>query len=768
MMRWNASVLASICSALVAACSSLQSANELNPPDLMAQLSNADLKPPPVAAKGPQIEYSSASRPGAGAENYPGTDEMLAARRKRALPSKGMVASDNGYELNFADAELSELAKVILKDTLGKTYVFDPRVQGRVTISTGVPVSRTELIALLESVLAMHRAALVVDPNLYRIVPEAEARQRVNLAIDYNGERKEIGAGYGVAVVPLRYISAETMTRMLSSLSNQDPARASVYNNLLIVRGTDEHRNAALDMASMFDVDWMRGQSAGIYTLKNSAPDEVIKELQNVFQEEKQGKGVVRFQAINRLNAILALTTNSDMLEKIETWVGRLDRGGAEGDNFYVYRVENGRAKDLAALIMAAFNGGSGRGAEEAEVAPTSAVSRMSSSTMSGGGGGSLGDGAGESGLSSSSSPPSALQTASSSSSSSASDPANPASEPAGITANGSNGSSLAAGAAGGSEQVRIVPDERNNKLLIKASGRNLRRILNILRRVDQPPLQVAINATLAEVVLNDNLKYGVQFFLQKNGGQAGAVGFTNSLDIDIGPAVPGLNFIIGSLVQPKVILDALATQTAVRVVSSPSVVVVHNQPAILQVGDEVPITTRQAQSVINPDSPVVNEIQFKNTGVILKVTPRINTNGIVTMEIQQEISAVSRTSSGETLTPTISQRRISSTIAVSSGQLVVLGGLISEQNDRQKNSIPFFGKIPYVGDVIGGATDVSKTRTELVVFLQPTVIRDPADASRVTEEVRASMQSLAPRPAAWDAPGMWDGDVKSSAMSVK
>lgn len=768
MMRWNASVLASICSALVAACSSLQSANELNPPDLMAQLSNADLKPPPVAAKGPQIEYSSASRPGAGAENYPGTDEMLAARRKRALPSKGMVASDNGYELNFADAELSELAKVILKDTLGKTYVFDPRVQGRVTISTGVPVSRTELIALLESVLAMHRAALVVDPNLYRIVPEAEARQRVNLAIDYNGERKEIGAGYGVAVVPLRYISAETMTRMLSSLSNQDPARASVYNNLLIVRGTEEHRNAALDMASMFDVDWMRGQSAGIYTLKNSAPDEVIKELQNVFQEEKQGKGVVRFQAINRLNAILALTTNSDMLEKIETWVGRLDRGGAEGDNFYVYRVENGRAKDLAALIMAAFNGGSGRGAEEAEVAPTSAVSRMSSSTMSGGGGGSLGDGAGESGLSSSSSPPSALQTASSSSSSSASDPANPASEPAGITANGSNGSSLAAGAAGGSEQVRIVPDERNNKLLIKASGRNLRRILNILRRVDQPPLQVAINATLAEVVLNDNLKYGVQFFLQKNGGQAGAVGFTNSLDIDIGPAVPGLNFIIGSLVQPKVILDALATQTAVRVVSSPSVVVVHNQPAILQVGDEVPITTRQAQSVINPDSPVVNEIQFKNTGVILKVTPRINTNGIVTMEIQQEISAVSRTSSGETLTPTISQRRISSTIAVSSGQLVVLGGLISEQNDRQKNSIPFFGKIPYVGDVIGGATDVSKTRTELVVFLQPTVIRDPADASRVTEEVRASMQSLAPRPAAWDAPGMWDGDVKSSAMSVK
>lgn len=771
MMRWNAWVLAAVvCSALMAACTPPQRANDLNPPDLISQLSNADLKPPPAPASGPHIEYSSASPPGAGAENYPGTDEVLAARRKRSLPAQGMVAGNSGYELNFADAELSELAKVILKDTLGKTYVFDPRVQGRVTISTGGPVSREELIALLESVLAMHRAALVVDPNLYRIVPEAEARQRVNLAIDYNGERKEIGAGYGVAILPLRYISAETMTRMLSSLSNQDPARASLYNNLLIVRGTEEHRNAVLDLASMFDVDWMRGQSAGIYTLKNSAPDEVIKELQNVFQEEKQGKGVVRFQAINRLNAILALTTNSDMLEDIETWVGRLDRGGVEGDNFYVYRVENGRAKDLAALIMAAFNGGSGRGAEEAEVAPTSAVARISTSTGAGGGGdGGLGEGGlGDSG-SSSSTPSSTSQTASSSSSSSSStsDPANQGSEPAGITASVSTGS-FAGGATGGSEQVRIVPDERNNKLLIKASGRNLRRILNILRRVDQPPLQVIINATLAEVVLNDSLKYGVQFFLQKNGGKAGTVGFTNGTEIDIGPAVPGLNFIIGSLVQPKVILDALATQTAVRVVSSPSVVVLHNQSATLQVGDEVPITTRQAQSVVNPDSPVVNEIQFKNTGVILKVTPRINTNGVVTMEIQQEISAVSRTTTGDTLTPTISQRRISSTIAVSSGQLVVLGGLISEQNDRQKNSIPFFGKIPYIGDVIGGNTDITKTRTELVVFLQPTVIRDPADASRVTEEVRASMQSLAPRPAAWDAPGMWEGNVKSNANAVK
>jgi general secretion pathway protein D len=146
-----------------------------------------------------------------------------------------------------------------------------------------------------------------------------------------------------------------------------------------------------------------------------------------------------------------------------------------------------------------------------------------------------------------------------------------------------------------------------------------------------------------------------------------------------------------------------------------------------------------------------------------LKVTPRINSNGLVTMEIEQEISSVPRTSSGENLTPTISQRRITSTIAVDSGQMVVLGGLISEQQDYSKNSIPVLGKIPYLGDVLGGNTDKAKARTELVVFLQPVVIRDPQDASRVAEEVRSSMRSLAPRAAAWDV----EVHARTEAMKV-
>jgi general secretion pathway protein D len=741
MSRWTAWVAAGLCGALLAACSVPNASGSLESPDLLDQLANSNLSAPrPSGAKGPRVEFASNQTDGPATEFYPGSD--VVARKPKTPAAQGVSRSSNGYELNFNDAELSELAKVILRDTLSLPYVFNPRVQGRVTVSTGGPVSREGLISILESVLAMYRGGLVIDGGVYRIVPDVEARQNAVLSVNYTSEQKEVGPGYGITIIPLRYVSAETMTGMLASLgSTQDPPRASVYNNLLIVRGTASHRRSLIEIASIFDVDWMEGQSAGLYTLRNSAPEDVIKELKNVFQVGGPGKGLVRFQAIERLNAILALSNDSQHLENVETWVERLDRGGPEGDNFYVYRVENGRAKDLTEILMAAFTGQSGtvRQAEESEVAPTEAATRDSTTTS---------PAAGDSG-----GPISATAAGAAAS--------EPSAEPLAVS---SVGLETGAVAQGGSERVRIIPDERNNKLLIKASGRDLRKILNILRRIDQPPLQVLINATLAEVTLNDNLQYGVQFFLEKNNGKAGLLGFSNGSALEIAPAVPGLNFIVGSVAgNPRVVIDALAEQTSVRVVSSPSVVVLHNQEATLQVGDEVPIITRQAQSVINPDSPVVNEIEYKNTGVILKVTPRINTNGVVTMDIEQEISSVARATNAN-LTPTISQRRISSTIAVESTQMVVLGGLISEQHDRAKSSIPVLGKIPYLGDVLGGSNDTSKTRTELVVFLQPVVIRDPQDAARVAEEMRARMRSLAPRPTPWDV----DVDLHASGSMVQ
>ena len=605
MIGWKSLALAGCVSISVSGCSALLQKPLIEPPDEIAKLSNADLSPAAPAKYRPQASRGLST--GSIERKYPG-DNRIARMPQSSSP--GVRQTDGGYELNFSDTELSELAKVILKDTLGITYVFNSHVEGRVTISTGGPVTRAELISILESVLATNHAALLIENNVYRIVPEADAHQQGISAFDYVRESHEVGAGYGVSIFALRYVSTEAMMRMLDGLMvKQDDLRASVFDNLLFIRGSSQVRQSVVDIIAMFDVDWMKGQSAGIFKLTNASPDDVIRELQQVFQSSRQGRGMVRFQPIGRLNAILALAPRSQTIDKVGDWISRLDHSGADDDNYYVYRVENGRAQDLAKLLMAAFSGsgGSVRGAEEKEVAPTLGASSLSStssfgssSTNSGGSGfGSSGGGSGlgsnssfgggdTPGTSSSSSPLKSAPTLASSDDDSSSD----------ISTSSTSSSSSS------SDGVRITPDEHNNKLLIRASERNYKKILEILRRIDQPPLQVLINATLAEVTLNKNLQYGVQFFFQKNHGKAGAIGFSTADALAIAPVTPGLNLIAGSLgSDPRVILDALAQETAVRVVSSPSVVVLHNQQATLEVGDQVPIITRQAQSVINPDS---------------------------------------------------------------------------------------------------------------------------------------------------------------------
>jgi general secretion pathway protein D len=721
MIDWRHKLfLAGLACVFLVACSSFRENAGPGAPDLIGQLSTADLGATPQRPPAPRTEFGSGDRSRPRAEEYPGQDDAPVRRADFEGVSKGR----NGYELNFDDAGLADFVKVVLSDTLAIPYVMDPRIQGRVTVSTGGAVSREELLSILETVLAMNRGAMVSEGRMYRIVPDTGGPQVGSMTVDYLAERRKAGAGYGIAVVPLRYVSADTMMRMLKSFAGENALKASVHKNMILIRGAGRERQSLIEIATMFDVDWMKGQSAGIYILKSASPPEIIAELQQVFQTEGQGGGLISFQPVNRLNAVLVLTQKPALLEKAGQWVARLDRSSAEGnDNYYVYRLENGKAKDVAALLNATFgNGGNGvRAAEQSEVAPSKGAARIASADAADtepADTASKGDGRLSS--ASASSPSSALQ--------------------ADLTAGLSSG----AGASDASGEVRIIADQVNNKLLIRAPARVYRKMQAVLYSLDRAPLQVLINATLAEVTLNDDLQYGVQFYLQS---KSGTFGFTKGDSIEIAPSVPGLNFMFGGKGTPKVIIDALATETAVRVVSSPSVVVLHNQAATLQVGDEVPVATRQVNSVTDPDAPLVNEIQFRDTGVILKVTPRINSNGLVTMDVQQEISSVvASTSSGDasTLTPTISQRRISSMIAVQDGQMVVLGGLISEQSDKQKSRVPVIERIPLLGEVIGD-TGRSKQRKELIVFLQPKIIRDGADASQLAEELRSRMQFLAP-----------------------
>jgi general secretion pathway protein D len=316
---------------------------------------------------------------------------------------------------------------------------------------------------------------------------------------------------------------------------------------------------------------------------------------------------------------------------------------------------------------------------------------------------------------------------------------------------------------------VRITADNVNNALVIYANQESYRLVEETVTQLDRPQLQVAIHATIAEVTLNNDLQYGVQYFLQgknvtgsfTNSNSASAVNtvtqsaaattgilttspvqstVSNVASTFLNQMLPGASLALGSASNPKAILDALRTVTDVKVISSPSLVVMNNQVASLVVGDQVPVTTQSATSVSAPGSPLVSSIDYRNTGVILSVSPTVNVNGNVLLEISQEVSDVAANANATTLTPTLSQRKIKSTITVASGQSVLLGGLISETQSRSRNGVPILEEIPYLGNAFS-QNDRSTTRTELIVFMQPEIIRDSVDAYKVAEELRSKLR---------------------------
>ena len=673
---------------------------------------------------------------GAGAQRTdPGTDPAsTGALGDRAQPESG----NSGYEMNFENTPVATVAKAILGDILALAYTIDPRVQGTVNLSSGRPVPRKDLLYSLESALRAINVALVRDGRGYRLVPAGDA---VGTGSIDNAQSAE--AGYGISVVPLQYVSGQTLTKLLDNFAAKPGmVRAEPSRNLLIIQGNGADRRAAIETALSFDGDWMRGQSVGIYPVSNSTPEPVIAELERIIDSGEGGlaQNVVKLQSIARQNAILVVTRKPEFLDRVSTWIKRLDKSGSAGTGVKVYRMRFGEARQVAALLNDMFLGGSGGGLDSStnQLIPGGGLVASSSGTA----------------------PASAPSGASQSAPSTAPTGFNArfADAAGGRSTTGTSARGVSGGALGqagpGSilQNVRIAADSVNNTLLIYANQEQYRIIERTLQQIDRPQLQVAIDATIAEVTLNDTLTYGVQFFLksQNVGLKPDQGSVLNTLatagaTAAVSRVLPGFNFLAGTEADPRVIINALHTVTDVKILSTPSLVVIDNQFASLQVGDQIPITTQTAVSTLATGAPIVNNIDYRNTGVILRVAPRINANGNVLLDIEQEISAVSSTASTGTLTPTVSQRKVKSSIAVANGQTVLLAGLISERKERDGNGIPGLDQLPIIGPAFSTFNNGTLLRTELIIFIRPQIIRNGVDASRVASELRASMPRFRP-----------------------
>jgi general secretion pathway protein D len=664
------------------------------------------------------------------------------------------TGSGSGYDLNFENAPVATVAKVILGDVLGVGYTIDPRVQGTVTLASVRPIAKADALYVLENALRMSGVALVRDrSNGYRLLPSNEAGPG---GLDRNGSAE---AGQGISVVPLRYVSAQTVFRLLDAFGvKASTLRPDTGRNTLIISGSGSDRRAAIDTILSFDADWMRGQSVGIFPVRNSSPEPVIAEIEKIMDSGEGGlsQNVVKFQAIGRLNSILVVSQKPEYLKRAGVWIARLDKSDTEGVNLKAYPLRYGNSKQIVVLLNDMLTGRSSGGSLDSassQISPGGGISMSSSS-----GGGAV---AALSGLPPSTGASGAYPSAAAGAplSARAAPAASAAAGVAGVQESPSGLGGLSGGTRPGStgvlQNVRITADVTNNAVLVYADQESQRIVEQTIRQIDRPQRQIAIEATIAEVTLNDQLNYGVQFFLASQKGSisntitgvspsaTGLEPASNAVNAAagalLGRVLPGFNFLIGSENSPRVILDALHGVTDVKVLSNPSLVVLDNQPATLQVGDQVPFSTGTA-TVLTANNTVVNTIDYKNTGIILRVLPRANANGNIVLDIEQEISNVAA-GSGQSLTPTISQRRVKSSIAVTSGQTVLLAGLISESQNKMRQGIPLLDSIPGVGDAFSHQ-NTARSRTELILFIRPTVIKDAVDAHVIAEEMRSKMNS--------------------------
>jgi general secretion pathway protein D len=672
-----------------------------------------------------------------------------------STPSDAIASSGDGYELNFENTPITSIAKVVLGDIMGVGYSIDPRVQGTVSLSSARPVPKSDMIYVLENAVRLGGVALLKDTSGYRLVPLADAVGAGSL------DRAGAEPGYGVSVVPLQHVSAPTLIKLLDSFATRPgTVRADTTRNLLLIQGTGPERRVAIETALSFDVDWMRGQSVGIYPVQNSNPEPIITELEKIMDSGDGGlnQNAVKFQPVARMNAVLVVTRKSELLKAAGTWIQRLDNADTSRTGVHVYHLKYGDARQMAGVLNNVFVGGNNSSLDTAasQIAPGSG---LSATTNGGLGANQSGFGTNQSGFGGNQQAGAGTQQFGGGNTARTGFGGTPlGAQPP--NANGTAAADLRNGGAGGSPilpGVRITADVVSNTLLIYASQENYRMIERTLVQLDRPQMQVAIDATVAEVDLNDSLSYGVQAFLQSSAGSISnipssppGVASTNVAGLvgaALNRAFPGFNFLVGSETNPKLILDALHAVTDVKILSNPSLVVIDNQVATLTVGSDVPITTGSANvlnSATASSNTIVNTIDYRSVGIILRVVPRINNNGTVRLDIEQEISQISNASTSSTstpnLTPTVSERKVKSSIAVTSGQTVLLAGLIQEQKEVDRSGIPLLDQIPHLGDAFSHQSK-STTRTELIIFIRPQIIRDSVDAHYLAEELRTKLR---------------------------
>ena len=724
---------------------------------------------PPAQAGGTSTALAladSSGRPSGPPVIEMGSGRFIGPVSEQGQPSPNISTTGADVTLDFVNVDVRDVARSVLGDLLHQSYVIDPAVKATVTLQTGQPIPRNRVLPTLTDALQISGVALVERNGVYQLVPIANAQHEAALGGASN-------AGYVTRAVTPRYVAADQLQHVLEPLL---PAGATVQadagRNALIITGTEANVADILRDVGTFDVDYLRGMSFALLPLKYAQAREVVKEVTTLLGNGRSAMGnMVSISAIERLNAVLVTAMQPAYLTRVRDWVERLDHSSTGTEQqLYVYRVQNGRASDLASVLRRALGLASGattqtNGGSNDTGRPGGTTSDTGSLDQSSSGGelgrapsvllGALPGGGATAGTATQvAQTPGLPQTAQGQS--------GLAGATSGFQVQGSTNASAAPPEEAQGTGIRITADESNNALVIAATPDEYAHIAAALQKLDITPLQVVIDATIAEVTLTNQLQYGLQYYIKSgdfrallasppaSSSLAGST--TTTTSATSGPIapfqdftyIPGINVAIAGSSGSAVILQALSELTRVQVLSSPNLLVLNNQSARIQVGDQVPIATQSAVSTISPGAPQVNSIEYRDTGVILNITPRVNASGLVLLDMAEEVSNANTTTTSSISSPTISQRRVRSSVAVSDGQTIVLGGLIQDSRTQNKNGVPFLQDIPVLGWLFGTHSN-ELTRTELIVLITPHVIRSSDDARAITQELRRAVPMTIP-----------------------
>ena len=615
--------------------------------------------------------------------------------------------------LNFEGLDVREVAKVILADYLHSSYTVHPAVAGTVTFRTVRPIPFNALLPTLEMLLRQNNAAVVLEDGIYKVLPINAVRG--SLSPRLGGTERPIPQGYSILVVPLKFVGAREMVRLLQPFAADNTVVPDDIRNLVVLAGSGRELKHLIDTIELFDVDWLAGYSVGLFPVKGVDVKTLTQDLDKIFGAAAQSPlaGIVRVIPIERMNALLVVTTQPRYLEMAKNWIERIDQSGGTsgGTRLFVYQVRNGKAENLAQLIGDLFST-----RRTSTTAPTLAPGAR----------------------------PTEIRTA----------PFGQTQPPPTTTTSsvtpGPATFQLPGGVGATSTEIRVIADKDTNTLLILAAPGDYEIVENALRRLDVVRRQVLVEVLLAEVTLSDNLQFGIDWFIRtqwRGNPTTGALNLgglpaTNALPsaTNIVPAFSGLQLINITGSEIRAVLNTLGADGRTQILASPNIMVLDNEKAEIKVGDRISVQT-QTQTGVGTSTGVLNSFQYLETGILLAVTPRINSGGMVTLDINQEVSEPKASEAGNP-NPNVATRNAKTSVQVASGESIALGGLIRENRQRTSSGIPLLSKIPVLGALFGQQT-FSRTRTELVLIVTPRIVSDTAQAREATDELRRKLPSL-------------------------